>query len=127
MSHVGFGLVQGADGKKFKSRDGDTVKLQELIDNAVQFAKEDLLKRNEKQEEGFNTNLESIQEIEEASEKIGISAIKYFDLKQSRLSDYRFDYTKMLDFKGNTAVYLFYSYVRMCSILTKSGLSEEQI
>lgn len=63
--------------------------------------------------------------MQQASESIGISAIKYYDLRQNRLSDYRFDYAKMLDFKGNTAVYLFYSYVRMCSILTKSGLSED--
>lgn len=61
----------------------------------------------------------------ETAEKIGISAVKYFDLKQNRKSDYRFDYSKMLDFKGNTAVYLFYSYVRMCSVIKKSGLTEE--
>lgn len=90
-------------------------------------AKEDLLKRQEKQEEGQITNLDDQQEVEQAAERVGISAIKYFDLRQSRTSDYRFDYAKMLDNKGNTAVYLFYSYVRICSILQKSGLSEEQL
>ncbi len=51
-----------------------------------------------------------------------MAAIKYFDLRQNRISDYKFEYDKMLDFKGNTAVYLLYSYVRLCSILRKSGL-----
>lgn len=53
---------------------------------------------------------------------MGIAAIKYYDLKQNRISDYNFDYDKMLDPKGNTAVYLMYSYVRIVSILRKSGI-----
>ena len=54
-----------------------------------------------------------------------MAAVKYYDLKQNRISDYRFDYGKMLDFKGNTAVYLIYSYVRLSSILGKAGLDEK--
>lgn len=53
-----------------------------------------------------------------------MAAIKYYDLRQNRISDYKFEYDKMLDFKGNTAVYLLYSYVRMCAILRKSGLDK---
>lgn len=85
------------------------------------------MNRLEKQEEGQNSNLVNEEEVNETAEKVGISAIKYFDLKQSRTSDYKFDYAKMLDTKGNTAVYLFYSYVRICSILSKSGLSEQEM
>ncbi len=65
--------------------------------------------------------------MEEAAEKIGIAGIKYYDLKQNRTSDYVFDFDKMLDPRGNTAVYLIYAYVRMCSIIRKSGLTSEQI
>ncbi len=90
-------------------------------------AKEDLLNRLESKEEGQNTNLSNEAEVNDTAEKVGISAIKYFDLKQARTSDYKFDYAKMLDTKGNTAVYLFYSYVRICSILTKSGFSDDEM
>lgn len=54
-----------------------------------------------------------------------MAAIKYYDLRQNRISDYKFEYDRMLDFKGNTAVYLLYSYVRMCSIIRKSGLDKQ--
>lgn len=58
---------------------------------------------------------------------MGIAAIKYYDLKQNRISDYNFDYDKMLDPKGNTAVYLMYSYVRILSILRKSGIQDFEV
>lgn len=67
------------------------------------------------------------EEYDEAAEKLGIAGIKYYDLKQNRISDYVFDFDKMLDPRGNTAVYLIYAYVRMCSIIRKSGLSSEDI
>ncbi len=63
-------------------------------------------------------------ELEEKAEKIGMAAIKYFDLKQNRIGNYRFSYKKMLDPKGDSAVYLLYAYARICSILKKSGLTE---
>jgi len=66
-------------------------------------------------------------ELEESAERIGMAAIKYFDLKQNRISNYKFNYDQMLDPKGNTAVYLLYSYARICSIINKSGLSQEDI
>ena len=69
----------------------------------------------------------SAENPKEASEKLGTSAIKYFDLKQFRTTGYRFDFNKMLDDKGNTAVYLFYSYVRICSIYRKLNLSQKDI
>ncbi|KRX07860.1 Aminoacyl-tRNA synthetase, class 1a, anticodon-binding [Pseudocohnilembus persalinus] len=64
---------------------------------------------------------------EEAAETMGIAAIKYFDLKQNRQSDYKFSYDKMLDTRGNTAVYLLYAYARINSIIRKSGWSEEEL
>ena len=67
------------------------------------------------------------EEYEDAAEKLGMASIKYFDLKQNRTSDYIFSFEKMLDPKGNTAIYLIYAYVRMCSIVRKSGLTSEQI
>ena len=65
--------------------------------------------------------------IETASAKMGYSAVKYYDLKQYRTTQYKFDYTQMLDPKGNTAVYLFYNYVRICSIYKKNNMTEEEI
>ena len=61
------------------------------------------------------------EEYEDAAEKLGIAAVKYYDLKQNRKSSYAFDYKKMLDPRGNTAVYLIYAYVRLCSIIRKAG------
>lgn len=63
------------------------------------------------------------EEYEAAAEKMGMAAVKYFDLKQNRISDYSFQIDKMLDPKGNTAVYLLYSYVRMCSVLRKAEVN----
>jgi len=67
------------------------------------------------------------EEYEDAAEKLGMASIKYYDLKQNRISDYIFSFEKMLDPRGNTAIYLIYAYVRMCSIIRKSGLTSEQI
>lgn len=67
------------------------------------------------------------EEYEDAAERLGIASIKYFDLKQNRTSDYIFSFEKMLDPKGNTAVYLIYAYVRICSIIRKSGLTSAEI
>jgi arginyl-tRNA synthetase len=97
------------------------------LDEAYQVAYKGLITRLKENKEGSQTNLQTDEEIKSAAERIGIAAIKYYDLKQSRISDYKFEYEKMLDFKGNTAVYLIYSYVRLCSILNKSGLNEESL
>jgi arginyl-tRNA synthetase len=122
VDHMDFGLVQGKDGKKFSTRKGGIVKLADVLDEAWEDAKKEMIKRNEKNNSGM-----SLDYINEASEKLGYSAIKYFDLKQFRVSNYRFDQEKMLDDKGNTAVYLFYTYVRICSIYRKNNISEKDI
>ena len=127
LDHMGFGVVQGPDGKKFRSSKGDTYKLMDLLNEAKEHAYADLKSRLDDQKEGKNTNLTSEAEIEDSAEKIGMAAIKYFDLRQNRVSDYKFELSKMLDLKGNTAVYLIYSYVRLCSILRKSGFDNEKL
>jgi len=99
VDHVPFGLVFGADGKKFKTRSGENVKLLDLLDEGQERAFNDLKARMVKNEEGEKTNLEEM-ELKEFAEKIGISAIKYYDLRMSRTSDYRFDYDKMLSNQG---------------------------
>ena len=124
LDHMGFGLVQGADGKKISTSKGGSFKLIDLLEEGRENAAKEMTERNKKNKEEDKL---SDEYIKEASEKLGISAIKYFDLKQFRTTGYRFDFKKMLDDKGNTAVYLFYSYVRICSIYRKLNLSQEQI
>ncbi|CAG9326331.1 unnamed protein product [Blepharisma stoltei] len=120
MDHAGFGVVLGEDGKKFKTRSGESVKLITLLDEAHSRAKEQLLKRSNEPEIGQQTHLNP-SDFENAAEAIGVSAIKYYDLKQNRISTYEFSFDRMLDPRGNTAVYLIYAYARICSILDKAG------
>ena len=124
---MGFGLVLGPDGKKFKTRTGDTVKLNSLLDEAKERALNQIKKRVQEQQEGKEYVTGSTmqpEDFEGAAEKLGMAAIKYYDLKQNRITDYAFNYDKMLDPKGNTAVYLNYSYVRMCSVLRKAEVGD---
>ena len=125
LDHMGFGLVQGADGKKISTRKGGSFKLIELLEEGQENAAIEMKKRND--EKSKSEDKMTPEYIKEASEKLGISAIKYFDLKQFRTTGYKFDFKKMLDDKGNTAVYLFYSYVRICSIYRKINMDENQI
>lgn len=124
LEHMGFGLVLGEDGKRMKSRNGDNYPFFELIKEGEKLAMENLTL---KLKEGNQLANWTEEEINFTAEKIGVSAIKYFELKQSRNSDYKFSFKKMLDFNGNTAVYLMYSYVRLCSMLKKSGVDEEEL
>ncbi|OII78294.1 arginyl-tRNA synthetase family protein [Cryptosporidium andersoni] len=123
LDFVGFGVIQGEDGKKFKTRSGDTVKLVELLDEAVTRAYNELINRrlqNAKVNE--NTEYED-DDLKEMAKKIGYAAVKYFDMKQNRLTNYKFSFDRMLDPKGNTAVYLLYAYARICAIFRRSGLN----
>lgn len=110
FDHVPLGLVLRSDGKKFKTREGDTVRLQDLIDNAIEKAKKLLFEKNSEL---------SLEELERLSVIIGVNAIKYADLSNNRNSDYVFDLDKMLQFTGNTAAFLTYAYVRINSIKSK--------
>jgi len=120
VDHMGFGVVQGEDKKKFKTRSGETVKLSNLLDEAVERAHQEITERVKGQEEaGGEVFLKEPQEQQDAAEKLGIAAVRYFDMKQNRTSNYVFSYERMLDPKGNSAVFLFYAYARICSILRK--------
>ena len=117
ITHVPFGLVQGEDGKKLKTRSGDTVRLRDLLDESVdrfgaildaRIAEED---RTELPE--FKTNVATVA---------GLSAVKYADLSQNRTSNYVFSYDKMLADRGDTAPYLIYAYARVQSISRKGNI-----
>ncbi|NEO87708.1 MAG: arginine--tRNA ligase [Spirulina sp. SIO3F2] len=112
--HVPFGLVQGEDGKKLKTRSGETIKLKDLLDEAVDRFYQNLEKRLE---EESRTETEEFKQ--EVATKVGLSAVKYADLSQNRTSNYIFSYDKMLAPQGNTSPYLLYAYARIRSIARK--------
>ena len=117
LVHVPFGLVLGEDGKKFKTRSGDTVRLRDLLDEAINRARADI--ENRLQEDGRTETEEFMQNV---AEVVGISAVKYADLSQNRTSSYVFSYDKMLSLKGNTAPYLLYAYVRIQGISRQGNI-----
>jgi arginyl-tRNA synthetase len=120
LEHIAYGTMMGSDGRPFKTRSGDTIKLVDLLDEAIRRAHELVSKKNPGLDE--TTYLE-------IAEKVGIAAVKYADLSKNRTSDYVFDWSSMLSFEGNTAPYLMYAYARIRSILRKqnSGLQGVQI
>lgn len=112
VSHVSFGLVLRPDGKKFKTREGDTEKLVDLLTVAIDKAKEALQSRNPELAGAL---------LDKAAKSLGINAVKYADLSCHRVSNYVFSYDKMLQFEGNTAAFLSYAVVRIRSIYRKTG------
>jgi arginyl-tRNA synthetase len=122
IEHVQFGLVQGEDGKKLKTRSGDTIRLRDLLDEAVDRARADLESRL-KEEERHETE----EFITHASQIVGISAVKYADLSQNRTSNYVFSYDKMLALQGNTAPYMLYAYVRVQGISRKGNIDFQNL
>lgn len=120
--HVPFGLVLGEDGKKLKTRSGDTVRLIDLLNEAIAYAKKDLETRVEK--EGRTETEDFINHV---AQVIGLSAVKYADLSQNRTSNYVFSYDKMLALQGNTAPYLLYAYVRVKGIGRKGGIDFQSL
>ncbi|MEM9162328.1 MAG: arginine--tRNA ligase [Cyanobacteria bacterium P01_F01_bin.4] len=117
LTHVPFGLVKGEDGKKLKTRSGETIKLQELLDEAVERARQDLEARIQAENRS-----ESADFVQTVAEKVGIGAVKYADLSQNRTSDYVFSFDKMLALQGNTAPYMLYAYVRVQGISRKGDI-----
>lgn len=113
LDHVSFGLVMGEDGKRFRTRSGDTVPLKSLLSEAQSRCLESLQSRE-------NNNMDE-DKLEEAARIMGISAVKYADLHNNRTTNYTFSYDRMLDLKGNTAVYLLYTHARISSILDRAG------
>lgn len=116
--HVPFGLVLGPDGKKFKTRSGDTERLIDLLTAAVDHADKILQERSPELSEADRHQL---------AHALGIGAIKYADLSCHRTGDYVFSYDRMLRFEGNTAAYLMYSYVRVAGIKRKVNADMEAI
>ncbi len=112
--HAPFGLVLGEGGRKLKTRSGDAIRLQELLDEAIARARADLKTRL--QAEGREETPEFIDHV---AEVVGIGAVKYADLSQNRTSNYVFSYDKMLALQGNTAPYMIYAYVRVQGISRK--------
>ncbi|KAF8073007.1 Arginine--tRNA ligase [Scenedesmus sp. PABB004] len=116
VSHVGFGLVLGEDGKKFKTRSGDVVRLVELLDEAKARCKESVRSRRLEAGEAVDE-----AELEATANAMGYGAVKYADLKNSRTTNYKFSYDAMLELKGNTAVYLLYAHARIAGIVRKAA------
>lgn len=118
MEHMGFGTMNGADGRPFKTRDGGTVKLVDLLDEAQERAYA-LVK--EKNPQAAEADLRSI------AKAVGIGAVKYADLSKHRTSDYSFNFDLMLNFEGNTAPYLLYAYTRVAGVFRKLGKGFEEV
>ncbi len=119
LEHHAFGTMMGKDGKPFKTRDGDTVKLIDLLNEAVERAEKNV--RN-----NTKANLSNDQCLDIAN-KVGIGAIKYADLAKTRTHDYVFDWEDMLSLTGNTGPYLQYGYARIQSILRKAKVQSPVI
>jgi arginyl-tRNA synthetase len=110
LEHIAFGTMMDKSGRPFKTRDGGTIKLIDLLDEAISRAKETIKNRDISEED-----------LEKVARAIGIGAVKYADLNVNRESNYIFSWDKMLSFDGNTALYIQYAYARIKSIFRKYG------
>ncbi|MDP3845730.1 MAG: arginine--tRNA ligase [Pseudomonas sp.] len=110
LEHMGFGTMNGADGRPFKTRDGGTVKLIDLLDEAEERAYSLVKAKNPELDDA---------ELRKIGHVVGIGAVKYADLSKHRSSDYSFNFEQMLSFEGNTAPYLLYAYTRVASVFRK--------
>lgn len=111
LEHIAFGMVLGDDGKPFKTRDGGTVKLINLLNEACERAFKIVREKNPERDDKWCHSVAKV---------VGIGAVKYADLSKNRVSDYIFNWEQMLSFEGNTAPYLQYAYTRIQSILRKN-------
>jgi arginyl-tRNA synthetase len=118
LAHVWFGSILGEDGKPFKTRSGETVKLADLLDEAEERAFTVVSTKNPTLPE---------EQRREIARIVGIGAVKYADLLPNRQSDYVFSWEKMLALDGNTAVYLLYAYARIRSIFRKGEVDEAAV
>ena len=110
--HITFGSILGEDRKLMKTRSGENVPLRDLLDEAVQRARKIIEEKNPELSESEKIDI---------AQKVGIGAVKYYDLSQYRMTDYIFSWDRMLSFQGNTAPYLQNAYVRIRSIFRKAG------
>lgn len=115
LEHHMFGMMLGKDGKPFKTRAGGTVKLADLLDEALERARRLVAEKNPDM---------SADELKNLAKVVGIGAVKYADLSKNRTTDYVFDWDNMLAFEGNTAPYMQYAYTRVLSVFRKAGIDE---
>ena len=118
LKHVWWGTILGSDNKPFKTKSGETIKLQALIDEAVERAYSVVSQKNPNLEEKEKQNI---------AQAVGIGALKYADLSSNRTQDYVFDWDRMLSFEGNTAPYLLYVIARINSIFKKAHRPKQSI
>lgn len=122
LEHHMFGMMLGKDGKPFKTRSGGTIKLSDLLDEAIENADAKLrtliLDKNPDMSE---------QELGRVINTVGIGAVKYADLSKNRTTDYIFDWDNMLALEGNTAPYMQYAYTRVVSIFKRAGINESSL
>jgi arginyl-tRNA synthetase len=121
LVHVAFGTVLGEDGKPFKTRAGDTVGLEALLDEGVERAAA-IVGSGDEGRAGM-----SDEDRRHVAETVGIGAIKYADLSQNRTTDYVFSFDKMLQLTGNTAAYMQYAVARVEGIFTRGGVDREAL
>ncbi|WP_333849100.1 arginine--tRNA ligase [Leclercia sp.] len=115
LEHHMFGMMLGKDGKPFKTRAGGTVKLADLLDEALERARRLVAEKNPDM---------PADELEKLANAVGIGAVKYADLSKNRTTDYVFDWDNMLAFEGNTAPYMQYAYTRVLSVFRKAEIDE---
>ncbi|HAT1513437.1 arginine--tRNA ligase [Morganella morganii] len=113
LEHHMFGMMLGKDGKPFKTRAGGTIRLSDLLDEAVERAEKLIREKNSDMPE---------DELKQLAEVVGIGAVKYADLSKSRTTDYIFDWDNMLAFEGNTAPYMQYAYTRVASVFKRADI-----
>lgn len=118
LEHHMFGMMLGKDGKPFKTRAGGTVKLADLLDEALERARRLVAEKNPDM---------PADELEKLANAVGIGAVKYADLSKNRTTDYVFDWDNMLAFEGNTAPYMQYAYTRVLSVFRKAGIEESAL
>ncbi|ASG83221.1 arginine--tRNA ligase [Salmonella enterica] len=118
LEHHMFGMMLGKDGKPFKTRAGGTVKLADLLDEALERARRLVAEKNPDM---------PADELEKLANAVGIGAVKYADLSKNRTTDYIFDWDNMLAFEGNTAPYMQYAYTRVLSVFRKAGIDEQAL
>ncbi len=124
LEHIRFGTVLGDDGRPFKTRSGDTVGLDGLLDDAITKAHAVVCESDDAKPNGAELSAEDRTRI---SEVVGIAALKYADLSQNRESDYTFSYEKMLALNGNTATYMQYAYARVRNIFARGEVDADDL
>lgn len=124
LRHISFGTVLGEDGRPYKTREGDAVSLEALLDEAVARAYQVVCQVDDSKPDGPELSEEQRREV---AWVVGHAAVKYRDLSHNRTSDYVFSFDKMLELDGNTAAYLLYAYARVQNIFVKGEVDIEQI